>query len=103
MGETDYLTRGTSILTQVGTTPGIGADPRRVGLIVSFTTALQVIQITAVGAPDDDHVITITPDSPALLTFKDWGPLLSYGWDVIDTVGNTTVKFVEVLYNKRSG
>lgn len=103
MGEAEYETRGTTVTTGAGRTPALGADPRRVALIVSIAVSGLVIQLNAVGAPDVDHTINVPSTSPVYLTFKDHGPLLSYAWDIVDQMGATQVSIVEVLYNKRGG
>lgn len=103
MGESEYVTRGATVLLPGGLTPLVGSDSRRVALIVTTSAIGATVWIVATGAPDASHKVWLSNTTPLVLTYRDVGPLVSYAWSAEAMFPGAEVAAVEVLYTNRKG
>ena len=104
MWEGEYTTKGTAVPIIGADVPAVGADPRRVALIVTADGGGSVVTLKATGVPDDNHRIVVSNTTYNPILAKDVGPLVGYAWSIANAGGALTVYVVEVIHiGKRGG
>lgn len=97
MGEGQYTVRVT-IKTMTGTRQdGIGADPRRVGLMISSDNASPSFSVILCGQSGGESAFFATFSSFLSFKYSEHGPIVSARWDVGTGGPAGNIYFTELL------
>lgn len=95
--EDEYVFKSYTVTNDTIVKPICGANPRRIGIWFSITTAFGSVGVEAKVGGEVSFQVLVPATSGLEVHYRNWGPLPSVAWDASAGAGGQVIFVLEML------